>query len=314
MLPLWIFSEGDRVRGLGHLSRCSAYAQAWRQQGGAVHWVVDGDALASTLLKGESVSWGRWQQQPIPPQQAVAIVDSYSASLETLESMAAGFVRVMYLDDTERLDYPLGMVVHASPGPHGDKSGAAIWRWGPGWQPLRPPFWSVPTRTRFADRVERILIIMGGTDVRDLTPGLVTWLRQHCPEVELDVIIRGHDPRLSGCRQHHRLDASQMAALMYRCDLAISAAGQVTYELARCGLPGILVGVADNQASQLAGWCGPDTFISAGWWHDTALLSRLEQGLTALSAPDERARRSQGLQQLMAGNGTLEALSWLNQR
>ena len=82
--------------------------------------------ISSTLLEGESVSWGRWQQQSIPPQQAVAIVDSYSASLETLQSMAAGFVRVMYLDDTERLDYPEGMVVHASPGPHGDKSGAAI--------------------------------------------------------------------------------------------------------------------------------------------------------------------------------------------
>ncbi|AUV12143.1 MULTISPECIES: hypothetical protein [Aeromonas] len=314
MLPLWIFSEGDRVRGLGHLSRCSAYAQAWRQQGGVVHWVVDGDALASTLLEGESVSWGRWQQQSIPPQQAVAIVDSYSASLETLQSMAAGFVRVMYLDDTERLDYPQGMVVHASPGPHGDKSGAAIWRWGPGWQPLRPPFWSVPTRTRFADRVERILIIMGGTDVRDLTPGLVSRLRQSHPDMELNVVNRERDTRLSGCRQHHRLDAEQMIALMSHCDLAISAAGQVTYELARCGLPGMLVGVADNQRRQLAGWCGPDAFMSAGWWHDTALLSRLEQGLTALSAPDERARRSQGLQQLMTGNGTLEALSWLNQR
>ena len=314
MLPLWIFSEGDKVRGLGHLSRCSAYAQAWRQLGGTVHWVVDGDALACTLLKGESVSWSNWQQQSIPPQQAVAIVDSYSASLETLQSMAAGFVRVMYLDDTERLDYPQGMVVHTSPGPHGDKSGAAIWRWGPGWQPLRPPFWSVPARARFPDRIERILIIMGGTDVRDLTPGFVSRLRHSHPDMELNVVNREPDTRLSGCRQHHCLDAEQMVALMCHCDLAISAAGQVTYELARCGLPGILVGVADNQRRQLAGWCGPDAFISAGWWHDTTLFSRLEQGLTALSAPDERARRSQGLQQLMAGNGTLEALSWLNQR
>lgn len=314
MLPLWIFSEGDKRRGMGHLSRCSAYAAAWRQQGGTVHWVVDGDDLASAMLKEESVSWGNWQQQPISPQQAVAIVDSYSASLTTLQSIAAGFVRVIYLDDTERLDYPEGMVIHASPGTPGNKCGAATWQWGPGWQPLRPPFWSVPARTRVPERIERILIIMGGTDVRDLTPGLVTWLRQHCPEVELDVVTREPDPRLEGCRQHHRLDAEQMVSLISRCDLAISAAGQVTYELARCGLPGILVGVADNQASQLAGWCGPDAFLPGGWWHEPALFSRLEQGLSRLATQDERARRACKLQALMAGNGTLEALSWLNLR
>lgn len=67
MLPLWIFSEGDKGRGLGHLSRCSAYAGAWRQQGGTVHWVVEGDELASAMLKEESVRWGNWQQEPISP-------------------------------------------------------------------------------------------------------------------------------------------------------------------------------------------------------------------------------------------------------
>ena len=39
MPELWIFTEGDLQRGLGHLTRCSAYASAWRGQGGKVHWV-----------------------------------------------------------------------------------------------------------------------------------------------------------------------------------------------------------------------------------------------------------------------------------
>lgn len=313
MLPLWIFSEGDKARGLGHLSRCGAYAQAWRQQGGQVHWVIEGDELAQAMLRGESVSWGNWQQQRISPQRAVAIVDSYSATLETLQSISAGFARVLYLDDTERLDYPQGLVIHACPGAPGTPSGSATWRWGPGWQPLRPPFWSVPPRTQVSERIERILIIMGGTDIRDLTPSLVTLLHQHAPDAELHVVNREPDPRLWGCRQYHNLDATQMAALMCHCDLAISAAGQAAYELARCGLPGMLIGVADNQANQLAGWCGPDAFLSGKWWHDPALLSHLEQGLSRLSASDERARRTHRLQALMAGNGTLEALAWLNQ-
>lgn len=313
MPPLWIFSEGDETRGLGHLSRCSAYAAAWRAQGGSVQWVVDGDALAGALLGGERVRWEVWQEQPVSPQQAVAIVDSYSASLATLESISAGFVRVIYLDDIKRLPYPAGLVIHASPGAPIPQPGAANWQWGPGWQPLRPPFWSVPARTRISSRIERILIIMGGTDVRDLTPGLVAWLHAHRPELSLEVVIRQPDPRLTGCRQHHGLDAGQMVELMSRCDLAIAGAGQVSYELARCGLPGILIGVADNQAEQLAGWCGPDGFVSAGWWHEQSLFPRLAQGLSLLDNPEERSSRTRALQARMSGNGTLEALAWLNQ-
>ncbi|MGY3942487.1 hypothetical protein [Aeromonas tecta] len=311
MLPLWIFTEGDKARGLGHLSRCSAYASAWQQLGGAVHWVVDGDALARDRLKDQKVSWTSWQHNDIPPQQAVAIVDSYSASLTTLESISAGFVRVIYLDDTKRLPYPAGLVIHASPGTPGHPQGAARWQWGPAWQPLRPPFWSVPARTRISARIERILIIMGGTDIRDLTPRLVTWLHGQYPGIELEVVTAAPDPRLSHCHQHHGLDAEQMTDLMSRCDLAISSAGQVTYELARCGLPGLLIGVADNQAEQLAGWCGPDGFVCGGWWHEDELFTRLTQGM-ALLGQDERARRVSELQARMSGNGTLEALTWLN--
>ncbi|MGL5813378.1 MAG: hypothetical protein ACRCYW_08640 [Aeromonas sp.] len=313
MLPLWIFTEGDKTRGLGHLSRCSAYALAWQQQGGAVHWMVDGDALAKDRLSRATVYWGAWQHQHFSPRPAVAIVDSYSASLTTLESISAGFERVIYLDDTERLPYPAGLVIHASPGALGHPQGAACWQWGPAWQPLRPPFWSVPPRTEVSAHIERILIIMGGTDIRDLTPRLVAWLHSQYPDIELEVVTAAPDPRLSHCHQHHGLDAEQMVGLMSCSDLAISSAGQVTYELARCGLPGILIGVADNQAEQLAGWCGPDGFIRGGWWHEEALFAQLTKGMALLGSQDERARRASSLQARMRGNGTLEALAWLNQ-
>lgn len=301
------------MRGLGHLSRCSAYASAWQAQGGAIHWVVDGDELARDRLTGETVCWGAWQNQHFSPQQAVAIVDSYSASLATLESISAGFVRVIYLDDTKRLPYPAGLVIHASPGVPGHPQGAAHWQWGPWWQPLRPPFWSVPPRTEVSAHIERILIIMGGTDIRDLTPKLESWLHHQYPDIELEVVTTAPDPRLAHCHQHHSLDADQMVGLMSRCDLAISSAGQVTYELARCGLPGILIGIADNQAEQLAGWNDPDGFVSAGWWHDEGLFIQLTHAMTLLGEQNERTRRACRLQARMAGNGTLEALAWLNQ-
>lgn len=35
-MKLWIFTEGDQLRGLGHLSRCASYAAAWEKLGGEV--------------------------------------------------------------------------------------------------------------------------------------------------------------------------------------------------------------------------------------------------------------------------------------
>ena len=47
-------------------------------------------------------------------------------------------------------------------------------------------------------------------------------------------------------RIHRNVD--RMSALMHRVDVAISAGGSTCYELARCGVPTIVVSIADNQA------------------------------------------------------------------
>ena len=42
---LALFTEGDRARGFGHVSRCSAYAQAWLGRGGRVCWILFGKLM-----------------------------------------------------------------------------------------------------------------------------------------------------------------------------------------------------------------------------------------------------------------------------
>lgn len=45
-----------------------------------------------------------------------------------------------------------------------------------------------------------------------------------------------------------------MLSLMLKCDIAVTAAGQTTYELARIGLPTIAIGVVENQKFNIDGW------------------------------------------------------------
>lgn len=49
-------------------------------------------------------------------------------------------------------------------------------------------------------------------------------------------------------------DAERMKDVMAGSDLAISAAGQTLYELARIGLPTIAIAVARDQLGNVEGW------------------------------------------------------------
>ncbi|GLS03840.1 hypothetical protein GCM10007860_09850 [Chitiniphilus shinanonensis] len=311
-MKLWLYSEGDAGRGMGHLARCLAYAQAWRGQGGAVRWVVDGDAAARALLSEEDVTWQAWQAAPpLPADSDVAIVDSYSASADALRTIAVRARRVIYLDDTERLAYPPGLVVHASPGT-GRESGEARWVRGPAWQPLRPPFVDVPAQPAVAERVGRILVLMGGTDLRGLTPRMVALAQRAYPQAAIHVVLGGAAaPAPAGCTVHRQLDAAAMREQMLAADLALSAAGQTVCELARCGTPAVLVGVADNQDEQLREWPLLGTASAAGWWHDAQLDRQVLAALAALAAPQARQAMRDAGQRAVDGRGVVRALDWL---
>lgn len=316
MPELWIFTEGDLQRGLGHLTRCSAYASAWRGQGGKVNWVVDGDNTAQKLLCNESVIWRSWQQELIiDTHDAVAIVDSYSATPDVLKSIADHFLRVIYLDDTKRLSYPKGLVIHAAQGENKPSADDAEWVFGAEWQPLRPAFWDVPPREKISEQIERILILMGGTDIRKLTPTMLQLAHDIYPNAEIHTII-SHPNTLTKQQKtilHHQLNDKEIAALMCHCDIAISAAGQTTCELARCGLPSVLVGVADNQKEQLRIWTEDSLFMYGGWWNDPELMTQVSSQLQALSDQNTRQLRAAILQSKIDGKGTMRAVTWLSQ-
>ncbi|MCQ4143607.1 hypothetical protein [Vogesella sp. AC12] len=311
---LRIYTEGDLQRGLGHLTRCSAYAAAWRQREGGVCWVVDGDEAARNALLGESVDWRKaWQEEIVMQRHdAVAIVDSYTATLSVLQSISDNHRQVVYLDDTFRLSYPAGLVVHSAPGKARQVNDGAQWLWGPAWQPLRPAFWNIPLRKDFAPEISRVLILMGGTDVRNLIPAMVFAVRSVYPVSEINVVVARKDYNpVAGEYVHYELSAEQMAKLMLQSDIAISAAGQTTYELAACGLPAVLVLVADNQRTQLDGWQETGTFKYAGEWNDVRLMEKVMCCVRELRTVESRMQLSMVMQQQVDGGGAVLLMEYL---
>jgi len=59
-----------------------------------------------------------------------------------------------------------------------------------------------------------------------------------------------------------------VAPLFASCDLAVMAGGTSTYEAARCGLPMILIAIADNQIAQVKGWMDAGAALYLGMLND----------------------------------------------
>ena len=306
---LVILTEGDWARGLGHLGRCLGYAQQWRRMGRQVLWIVDGDESARRFLEGEIVVWRRWQDDGHIPEVegAVAIADSYGASPAALQAIAGRAAAAVYLDDLELDDYPPGLVVHSAPGPLERSGRPTEWLVGPAWQPLPSAFWTLAGRKPVPDKVQSVLILAGGTDLRDLGGRLSAQARRVFPDSRIHLVrgagARGEQTTSGSITVHRALPPEALRDLMLDADLALSAAGQTLYQLARCGVPTLMIGVADNQTKHLREWPGAGAMLSAGMWDAPDLDERLLDGLESLKPAGVRAAMSTAGQTAVDGRG-----------
>jgi len=122
---------------------------------------------------------------------------------------------------------------------------------------LREQFYEC--RQRHINRkVNNILITMGGADILELTPKILKYICDFNEELSIDVVV-GY-----ACCNKHEIEkvaynktninlyynVTNMAELMYKCDLAISAGGTTLYELAATGTPTIGIIQVENQILQ----------------------------------------------------------------
>ncbi|QQQ18201.1 hypothetical protein JIP62_12965 [Brevundimonas vitis] len=310
---LVILTEGDAARGLGHVVRCSAYGQGWRARGGEVRWILDGDdRAAGVAAETGPVRRQPWQSGPLPDiaPDEVALVDSYALSQDLAEGVLGRAQQTVFIDDLGSLAYPGGLVVSPAV-QRADRAGAAEWLMGPRWQPLRPAFRIVPKRTAVSDQVRRVLVSLGGTDVRSLSARVVSVVRRLLPEAAIDVL--GPAPAEPGVIAYLDRDAAAVARLMAQADLAISAGGQTIFELAACGTPTVMIAVAANQAANLALWPSLAGFEAAGAWDDPDLDQQVARAVVALAPSARRAGITARAQQAVDGGGVDRLLDRLTE-
>lgn len=211
-----------------------------------------------------------WNTEMIVSEQEIAsfrkdkhviLVDSYYVTERYLQELRR-YGRVILLDDMQQKAYPADVVVN-----YNVFADEEIYRdlyqgcetmlcIGGKYVPVRPQFLQVDYHV--SDTVSDILITTGGGDVDNIAGAVLQAIySDKCNYHLISGRFNPHRDELeqlaSECTNIHIYhDVEDMAGLMAKCDLAITAGGTTIYELAAVGVPFICFSYAENQEALTA--------------------------------------------------------------
>ena len=320
-----LFTEGGKDIGLGHISRCSSLYNEIATRGIPVDFIVYGDISDVDFLKGTNIVNENWLVKDYlinnVSSDDYVIVDSYKATEKIYDVISKKSKRALFIDDIGRLVYPEGIIVNPSlDSSHIDYSHSSnsILLSGPEYVILRDPFRSVK-RENISNEVRRVLIMMGGTDIRGLTLLIIDNICRNMLDIEFDIVTGSEDmekiksqiSKLNNITFHNNLGATQMMELMISCDLAITAAGQTIYELLATQTPFIPIKVIENQENNVKSLLKYNQEQIVLNYNDSDFLSSLNNALEIYSDVEYRKNYNLKYKGIVDGYGSKKIADYL---
>jgi UDP-2,4-diacetamido-2,4,6-trideoxy-beta-L-altropyranose hydrolase len=325
--------------GTGHVMRCLALAQAWQDAGGrAIFAMADSTAgiqarLAAESCKTVSILGAAGTKEDSRETISLArehnanwvVVDGYQFGADYQQALKSAGLKILFLDDYVHAkhyfaDFVLNQNVTADESLYQQKEPQTQLLLGPRYSLLRREFsaWKDWTR-EVSPVVRRLLVMMGGSDAENLSSRAIEALSLAGLDLETTIVVGGSNPHLAtlvGAVTHSGLkielirDVTNMAELMARADVALSAAGSTCWELCLLGLPALLVDVAENQTALAKELDRRGCAIHIGSRDVSAAV--IVAGLHRLCRDHElRISLSQRSRELVDGNGARRVVSVL---
>lgn len=311
-----IFTEGGNDLGYGHIVRSLSLASSFQERGIEPRLIVHGDDTIKGVLRGVRYELLNWHEEVHGLLQGmhIGVVDSRDEDKSFYHRLSNAVDLPLYFDDELRDSYPRGIIVNAA-------IGAAKLHWpmkkeplqyllDAQYVPLRKPFWDV-TPGDIREDIRCIFVSFGGNDFRDMTSRILRWLKETHPSIEKIVLLssgfqhRSAVEELCDEKTTLLLDAGvdKIIAAMRRADLAITAAGQTLYELARLGIPTISIQVSQNQIYNIQGWTNAGFIKHAGAWDDECLFNSLQHNIKHVEPSHVRKQMAQAGVAAVDGHG-----------
>lgn len=325
-MKVYIITEGSAEVGLGHISRCTSLYQAFEEKKIYPCFIINGNKLISQYLKKKNyilLDWIKNESHLIQKINGsdIAIVDSYIADISVCDKIANNVKIVGFIDDDMRLNYPSGVVINGSIHAKNlkyPKNQNIDYLLGPQYIMLKKEFWDIPKK-EINKRLKKILITLGGSDNRNLTPKILRMLNSKFPELIKKIIIGKGFKNISEikktCNEYSELiyspSSKRMKKEILNSDIAITAGGQTVYELACVGIPAISIAVAENQINSVKNCDELGLNYYAGWWKDNNLLNNIRKSISNLKNQELRKVMRERGQNLIKPDGSRKIINYL---
>ena len=346
---LLIRSDASARIGTGHIMRCAAVAQGWRNAGGRVVFVHAETTLAMTRrLEADSLESVGIEAVPGSVDDAVrtaaisreldaawVVADGYAFGAPWQDAAKRAGLRLLLADDCGHAesycaDLVLNQNLHADAGLYSRRASHTRLLLGPRFVQLRREFaaWGNWNRS-IPESADKVLVTLGGADPDNATATVLRALAR-LKGVETTVVVGGNNPNraaiegLAGsldgvCKV--LVGPENMPELMASSDLAVSAGGSTSWELAFMGLPTVAVAIADNQRPIVQSLVQAGCAVDAGWFQDldeerlAGIIGDLRQSRLAREAMSARQRRlvdGHGVRRILAAMGRSLRISVLS--
>lgn len=277
---LYIRTDANASLGIGHMMRCATVAQEWESRGGKVVFLVadeEGAAavrgLGYDVLRLPGACYDNLDKELsellyliMDRQIKLLLLDSYYVTYRYMEELYR-HTRIIYLGKFHEEAVPAHMVIDYTI--QSMENHALYERYdalgtrkllGCDYFPLRREFLEeqAVSAENHGESGEcsrlHILIMTGGSDPFHVAYNLCTFLndrRDFCLHVVVGAFHADRDILKDMSAKSDSLyvyeNVKNMAKLMRRCDIAVSAGGITLYELCACGVPTVAYTFADNQ-------------------------------------------------------------------
>jgi UDP-2,4-diacetamido-2,4,6-trideoxy-beta-L-altropyranose hydrolase len=332
---LLIRVDASPSMGIGHVMRCIAIAQEWKDQGGEAIFLtaMENDKLSrrisdegfQTILMKNPHPHPEDRERTLQLSHQLGgngnvwiVVDGHHFDPVYQSALRSAGCRLLVLDDmAHQPEYHADILLNQNINANGidyrcDPDTRLLL--GTRFALLRKEFLRFRKRQRkIPAQVRRILITLGGSDPDNVARKVIQALSPlDIGDIKLEIIagpVNMHLNELSSELEHSSFayelmtEVSDMSSLMADADLAISAGGSTCWELAFMGVPFMIIILAKNQEGAAIRLHDEGVALNCGWFN-TFSRRRFSDDLSRMiSAPELRESFSRKARRLVDGFG-----------
>lgn len=312
-----ILTEAGPKIGYGHYFRCLSLYDELVSRGVETQMLLYGESFDAKLIGNRNIINQNWindnDLSNKLSKKDYVIIDSYLVDSKLLQEISESSKKVLYIDDTNRLDYPNGVIVNPSLSGkylnYSETKEQAVLT-GMDYIILRESF--VSLESKYSNKkFNRALVMVGGTDVENLTEDIINSVCLKYTELSYDVIVPKNKIKYfekkynnDNVRFYTNMSADDMITIMSGIDFAITGAGQTIFELIYLKIPFVTIQVIENQkynARAVKEFLIEELVLQS---NDTAFLKKLNDRVEYLAVAENRTKLSTQMSGLIDGQGT----------